>query len=271
MTEAHSVSQQEATALHAEARRLAFLLAASERVLASEPLEGSLVDKAYKAGLHEQYHLAYGLIAAAEDHLRTILQIVEVGPLPMYALYTLLRAAGEADVRCRHLLDPRATPKVRLGRALNERLDNLEELGKGLPAKKRALINARVAHLEQRAIANGVAAVRSKPKDGGRARIIGFGEAKKSEIELFAEFFSAGSRAFRFLSGYTHSKPWIWLQRDRVERSTSPDVLQVRIDLDVVRFAELFAAVLDLHEENLGLWLSLSGHPRRSLRQDDTA
>lgn len=257
-----SMSEEEVTALHAGARRLHVLLASSERVLASKPVEGSLVDKAYKAGLHEPYHLAYGLIAAAEDHLRAILQIVKIGPLPMYALYTLLRTAAEADVRARHLLDPAATQKERLGRALNERLDNLAEQRKVLPEAHRDHFPARVAHLQERASANGIAAVYSRAKEGRAPVLLGFGEARKSQTELFGKYLRAGSTAFRFLSGYVHSKPWIWLQRNRSRQTTTPGVLEAQIELDVTFFARLLTAILQLHQKNLSNWLILSGYSK---------
>lgn len=253
-----TMSEREITALHAAARRLDAILGLSPRVLALQPLQGSVMDQAYKSDLHEQFHIAYALIVAAEDHLRTIFQILRTGPLPMYALYTLLRAAGEADVRCRHLLDLSTSPKERLGRALNERLDNLEEQSKFLPAKG-SVLAARFGHLVKRAQANGVAPVYSRKN---LRKLLGLGEARKSEVDLFATYFGGGSGAFRFLSGYVHSKPWIWLRRDRTVPTGEPGVRLAHIDLDGVLFASLLIAVVDLHEENLRNWSALAGRPQ---------
>lgn len=256
-----SMTETEITALHSAARALDSVLAASVRVLPIDPVEGSPIHDAYAADLHEPYHIAYALVVAAEDHLRAILQIVKTGPLPMYALYTLLRAAAEADVRARHLLDLRATPQERLGRGLNERLDNLEEQRKVLPEAHRHHFPTRVAHLQRRAATNGIAAVHSRPRAGKSPLLLGFGEARKSETELFGKYLRAGSVAFRFLSGYVHSKPWIWLQRNRARQTTTPGVLEAQIELDAMFFAQLLTAIVKLHQKNLGNWMILSGHP----------
>jgi len=83
--------------------------------------------QAFSAGLRDSYSMAHLLLFSAEDHLRTILAIRDAGPLPQFALYTLLRAASEAAVRSRYLLDASITETQRLARALNERLDNVIE------------------------------------------------------------------------------------------------------------------------------------------------
>jgi hypothetical protein len=204
---------------------------------------------------------------SSEDQFRTILGILtnKDGALPSYALYTLLRAACDADVRCRHLLDPAITETLRLARALNERLDNLDEQREVVPAGKH--FDDRVAHLEMRAVANGIVPLRSQPKGGGPGKIIGFDEHQMSGVDLFNAYLPSGSDAFRVLSGYVHSKPWVQLTRDRAQPSDDPGVQNVRTDLDVVRFSGVLDAVLDLHDENIGHWLHLAGYPAEVWRE----
>jgi hypothetical protein len=86
--------------------RLERLLAASDAVVSpvsERPLPGSLMARAQDERLGDAYDLAYLLLFAAEDHLRTLLWVVRAGMLPAFAFYTLLRAAADASVRCRHL------------------------------------------------------------------------------------------------------------------------------------------------------------------------
>ncbi len=119
----------------------------------------------------------------------------------------------------------------------------------------------RVAHLEQRAIANGITPIRSRPKSGAPGQIIAFGEPQKTEAELFKDHLPAGSSAFRFLCGYVHSKPWVLVPRHRARASSDPKVSNISTDLDVTLFAAVLNGVLDLHDENIGYWLALAGYP----------
>jgi hypothetical protein len=258
------MTDDEKGALQFAADKLATVLGASEKFVADvvePPVPGSRIDLAYKADLRDAYDAANLLILAAEDHLRTILQVVRDGPLPTFALYTLLRAAAEAVVRCRHMLDPGISEPVRLGRALNERLDNLQEQNKVKPETQGSHLPDRVVNLEKRASENGISVVRSQPKGGSVGKVLGFGETVKSEVELFEAYLPAGSTAFRFLSGYVHSKPWVQIPRHRAERSKDSAIAMVPTDLNVVLFAGVLDLVVTLHDENIGFWHTLAGLP----------
>jgi len=215
------MTREEAEALQREATRLERILEASNtfvRPSVEPPVANSPMESANKADLREAYDMSYLLLFSAEDHLRTILMILKTGPLPCFALLTLIRAAAEADVRCRHLLDPLISETERLARGLNERLDNLKEQRKVDDPQADHHFKQRVAHLEQRANANGISPLYSK----GGGPIHAFGEPQKSARDLFAMYLQggAGSLAFSFLSGYVHSKPWVTVQA--VERSHRP-------------------------------------------------
>jgi hypothetical protein len=58
------------------------------------------------------------VLMSAEDHLRTVLMLLQHNVLPMFSLYSLLRPAAEADVRVAHLLDPAIDETQRLARGL---------------------------------------------------------------------------------------------------------------------------------------------------------
>src|SRR5438876_6248048 len=124
------MTREEAEALQREGSRLERILEASNMFVRSSvepPVPNQPMDFAFKADLREAYDIAYLLLFSAEDHLRTILMILKTGPLPCFALLTLIRAAAEADVRCRYLVEPSITETQRLARGMNERLDNLKE------------------------------------------------------------------------------------------------------------------------------------------------
>ena len=256
------MTREEAEALQREASRLERILEASNmfvRPSVEPPVPNSPMELANKADLREAYDMAYLLLFSGEDHLRTILAILKTGPLPCFALLTLIRAAAEADVRCRYLLEPSITETQRLARGLNERLDNLKEQRKVDDPQADQFFKQRVAHLEQRATANGIAPLYSK----GTGPIHAFGEPMKTERDLFGMYLpgSTGSMAFSFLSGYVHSKPWVTVQAHRAKPSAEPGVADVATDLNVLLFASILKVVLDIHDFNIGQWLRLAGYP----------
>ena len=159
------MTPEETAALQREATRLARLLSASEKFTAeaaNPPVPGSRMGHAHTADLRDAYDIAGLLIHACEDHLRTALLVLKTGPLPSFALYTLLRAAADAIVRARHLLDPAISEQTRLARGMNERLDNINQLFEVMAALGRAHYDQRVQHLEHRALANGISVLREK-------------------------------------------------------------------------------------------------------------
>ena len=148
----------------------------------SPPAPASRMGQAFSAGLRDSYSMAHLLLFSAEDHLRTILAIRDAGPLPQFALYTLLRAASEAAVRSRYLLDASITETQRLARALNERLDNVIEQRRVDPDAMQTKFDEAVGRFEQQAVRNGIAVLREK----GSGRLCSFGEPRKNLVDLFA-------------------------------------------------------------------------------------
>jgi hypothetical protein len=254
----------EAARMREVATRLERLLDASARFLAEAaepPVPNSPMDRANKAELSDPYQQGFLLIWSAEDHLRTILLVLKTGPLPGFALYTLLRAAAEADVRAKEMLDPMLTETQRLARALNERLGNLEEARKVDPTQNSQKYDQRVAHLENRARANGITPIPRRTKAGTAGPTHAFDERRKSVSELFTLWLPAGSIAYQYLCGYTHSMMWAQLAINRAEPSADPKIALVPTDLNVQLFADLLTIVLDLHDRNVGHWLTLAGYP----------
>jgi len=178
--------------------------------------------------------------------------------MPAFAFYTLLRAAADATVRCRHLLEPGITEPERLARGMNERLDNLRQQGAVDPETLGAHFDRRLAHMKQRAEENGISLRWDKGKDGGK--LIGFNEPVKKDLDLFRLYFSKGSTAFRYLSGYVHSKPWVLIPRHRARPSADPDVSLAETRIEIEVFVPLLESVMDLVDETIGDWLSLAEH-----------
>lgn len=255
------LTAEEDAQLQTAARRLERLLDASNKFVGPSveaPLRDSPVYRAYHADLRDPYTEAFLLLFAAEDHLRPMLPMMKAGPLPGFSLYTLLRAAGEAAVRCRHLLERKLTETQRLARALNERVDNIKEVRKvDKDPKWVKYYDGRIVYLENRAVANGIKPIRKT----AAAPITAFGEPQETLTDLFGLYLTAGSTAFRFLSGFTHSMMWALIRPERAQPTSDPKVSQVPTDLDIPLFTSVLGKVLDLHDENCGCWLGLAGYP----------
>lgn len=256
-----AMSVEEIAALSAVAARLDKLMRASTRLVGdvvNAPKPGSRIDRAYRTDVRDAYDLASVLLLSAEDHSRTIWHTLtnKDAALPTFALYTLLRAAAEAFVRCCHLLDPAISESERLARALDERRDNIAEARKADAPSARSFYDARITHLEQRATTNTIAVLRSR-----NGAIIGFGSPHKSETDLFGDYLPAGAAAFRYLSGHVHSKAWAQLPRDQSEPSGEPGVQNARPVLKVLLFSAIFDGVLDLYDKSVGCWFVLAGYP----------
>jgi len=263
-----TMTLQEQALLQEQAVRLAAQLQASDRSVrrfTEPPVPGKRMETAKKANLYDAYEQGYRLMFSAEDHLRALLgTLTGNAPVPIFAPFTLVRAAADPLVRCRHLVDPRISESNRLARGLNERLDNLAEQRKVQallpgqePAAKKHYSDC-VAHLEKRATVNGITPVPDKT-----GKTIGFNERVPEDIELFAAHLpgGVGSLAFRVLSGYVHSKSWIQYDPSDAQATADPNFKVIPASLDVPTFAAVLKAILDLHDTCVANWLELAGYP----------
>jgi hypothetical protein len=226
-------------------------------VVTPHPKKGSQISDAYIAKQRDAFEIARVLLLSAQDHLGAIAIIAKAGTLPQFALYTLLRGAAEAVVRARHLLDvdPSLTSADRLGRALNERLRNVEEAGK-LDSASATYATKRVPHLESRAAALGINVVRNK-----KSEIIGFGTARPSILELFDRYLPAGKTVFRYLSAFAHSEPWALIPKERAKPSAEPGINIVSTEVNTKLVLTLLVGVASLFDEAVGYWVILAGVP----------
>ncbi|HCG02015.1 MAG TPA: hypothetical protein DEV93_15910 [Chloroflexi bacterium] len=259
------MSAGDAALLGPAVAKLERLLDASDSFVsdaAETAVPGSPMDHARTTGVRDAYDSANALIFSAEDHLRAVVIIVKHGPLPGFALYTLLRAAADAAVRAAYLLELGLTPAQRLGRTLNERLDNLHEQRKFMILDEDDHYGQSVEGLKTRATAHGVDIRYSKAKAGGLPKLSGFGEPQLSVTQLFERFLRGGESVHRYLSGYAHSKMWAQLPRARAESAPGdPDVAVIPTDLNVKTFVAVLSAVTELYDDDLAKYMTLAGYP----------
>jgi len=266
-----SLTADESAAFKAAFVRLASILHASETVLADaldKTVPGSPNDRARREKRWDAYEQINPLIFSAEDHVRTILTVFRSGTLPTYALYTLLRGAAIAIVRCAYLLDPVLDERMRMARGLNVRWDNLDEQRKLKGDDK--LFAERVALLEERAKRNGIEVFKKDPNKPATE----FGERRRSDVELFGTYLKPreqekdgnegapfGETAFRFLSGHVHSMLWVMFINAETSPTEESGMASVKFELRFDMFAGGLGAVLRLHENNVKSLLTLSGYP----------
>jgi hypothetical protein len=174
----------------------------------------------------------------------------------MFSLYSLLRPAAEADVRMAYLLDGNINNQQRLARGLSVRFESLREQSKVKPDP--AHFARRSAEIEKRANDNGIATVRSNPKKGAAA-ITGFGEALKSEVDLFKTYHAGKDLLYRVLSSHIHARPWAWLDPQKAIPTAHPGVSQMKAELDIGLFVSFLVLTVKTHERALVRLLELAG------------
>jgi hypothetical protein len=174
----------------------------------------------------------------------------------MFSLYSLLRPAAEADVRLAYLLDRDISERQRLARGLSVRFESLREQSKVKPDPAR--FAQRSAHIEKRATDNWIATVRSNPKKGA-PEITGFGEALKSEVDLFKTYHAGGEILYRVLSSHIHARPWAWLDPHKAIPTGDAGVSQLKAELDTAFYVNLLVLTLKTHEGAVIRLLELAG------------
>jgi hypothetical protein len=256
------LTAEEQAVLQPVADRLRHLIAIPTTNLVHDatfkPAPDSRIDKTKKADLNDAYDLAGHALAAAEDHLRTILSLLAPDMmLPSFSMFTLIRGAAMPTVHARHLLEPSISETMRLGRALSARLKNLEQQQKVHPEAQGAFIVDRVDHLTNRAEANGIAIIRNK-KDA----VIGFGEMWPTDTDLFEKYIpEVGKTFWQFLSGHAHSMAWIQLPISRALPSDQPGIVIVPTAVDVPNLAAVLNGTLTLYDETVGIYIDHAGYP----------
>ncbi len=256
------LTAEEQAVLHPVADRLRHLIAIPTTNLVHDatfkPAPDSRIDKAQKADLSDACDLAGHALAAAEDHLRTILSLLAPDiMLPSFSMFTLVRGAAMPTVHARHLLEPSITETTRLGRALSARLKNLEQQQKVNPEVQGPFFVDRVDHLTKRAEANGITVLRNK-KDA----VIGFGEHWPTDADLFEKYIpEVGKTFWQFLSGHAHSMAWIQLPISRALPSDKPGIVMVPTAVDVPTLAGVLNRTLTLYDETVGIYLEHAGFP----------
>jgi hypothetical protein len=244
------------------------------QLVVSPPVPGSDIQAAYASDCRDEFDLAYGALNAAEDHLRTMLWVMERGVLPSFSLYTLMRSATEALARAGYLLS-HPTVAERRARALNVRVDNLIEQAKvGIPRPRRGKglrkaadqlrfeaqqqehLRERLQFLGDRALTLGV----DVAKDAKGKPIFGSGRLPL-RWELIAEAMHEGEFAYQVMCGFDHTMQWATLQTKRARPTDDPAVREAPTGLILENFLPMFDGVLDLHDRVVARWMTLAGQP----------
>jgi hypothetical protein len=194
-----------------------------------KPVPDSRIDKAQTADLGDAYYLAGHGLAAAEDHLRTILSLLALDKmLPSFSMFTLIRGAAMPTVHARHLLESSISEPLRLGRALSARLKNLEQQQTVHPEVQGTFFVDRVNHLTKRAEANEITVLRNK-----KGEVFAFGEHRPNDADMFEKYIpEVGKTFWQFLSGHAHSMAWIQLTISRLLPSDKPGTVIVPTAVD---------------------------------------
>lgn len=254
-----TLTSGEAKSYVATMAQLDAMLAASSELIPQvldSPSPSSPMGIAYQKMLRDPYEQSGLLWMSSEDHLRTVLMILQNNLLPMFSLYSLLRPPAEADVRMAFLLDRDINETVRLGRGLSVRFESLREQHKVKP--NLVHFAQRLAVIEKKATDNGIPTVRSNPKKGA-PEVIGFGGALKSEVELFRTYHEGGELLYRLLSSHVHARPWGWLDSRKAAPTAEAGVSRLKAELDIPLYVNVVVLTLKTHEKVLIRLLELAG------------
>jgi hypothetical protein len=270
------LTPEDRAAIQPVADRLSRLVPASTTSLVHnatyKPVGDSRIGRAKKSGFTDAYDQARQRLVSAEDHFRTMLNLlIGPAPLPSFSLFTLIRGGAVATVHARYLLDPAIDETVRLGRGLSARLENLKQQQKLIseldpperPPQPFATwddwLADRVTNLESRANANGVAVGRTKK---GTGSLKGFPDAWPYDTDLFEKYMPGiGKTYFKSLSGYTHSMPWTTITMQRAQPSDEPGIALVPTDVNVTTLAVVLDSALEIYDETVGSFLNHGGYP----------
>lgn len=225
------------------------------RDVAEPPVAGSAIAQASASGMRDPYDSAELLLFTARDHLRALVIFADTGQLPVYAPFTLLRAAAEATVRARFLLEQGLSNADRVGRHLNERLMNLREQHKLIPDKTH--LGRRLADLQQRASALGIQPIVNR-KTGD---IEGFGSRRPSMTDLFRLYLENGAETYRILSAYAHSMTWLIVRPSRAIKDSSGQNWMPLVT-DARELAVFIHDVCEAFDQACIRWVEASGQPR---------
>jgi hypothetical protein len=207
-------------------------------------------------------------LEAAADHYTTLINVFIHGPIPRYALYTVIRGALEADAWANWLLDPSIEDKERVGRALTLRANNLHEVKRmGLhPTSVSALDHykarmLRVTEAGQRWNLN-----HKTHKDGrvvfvpapGITALLRQLLPERSEKN---EELTLGEQTYAELSARAHGTPWALLNKAVPVNRLKDYQTLAYVEVDVLELIRLLGVAVRLHDEAITAIAALSSKP----------
>jgi len=193
-------------------------------------------------------------------------------PIPQYAMYSLIRAAGEAAVRAAYLLDPSLSESGRSPRMLAYRWENLLQavaatklLGPREAAEAEKFLDERRDYLLANAARLGVEATTR-----GRELVFDGNSLQRWNVRLFRDFLIEGDKdddrahgelIYRYLSGQSHAYQWAQVRPSRGRPSSDPEVSLVGTEVDLATLLWVSEPVLSCYQRSVRVWFTHAGMP----------
>jgi hypothetical protein len=195
-------------------------------------------------------------LESAADHYTTLINVFVHGPIPRYALYTVVRGALEADAWACWLLDTSIDDPERVGRALTLRASNLFEVRRmGLhpvgasPTEhyskrmKRVIEAAERWHLTPKSHKDGRIAFVPMPRITALIRSLLPEQSEKSKD------LTVGEHTYAELSARAHGTQWALISKATPVNRADDYQTMAYVEVDVLELIRLLGIAVNLHDE----------------------
>jgi len=207
-------------------------------------------------------------LEAAADHYTTLINVFVHGPIPRYALYTVVRGALEADAWACWLLDTSIDDPERVGRALTLRASNLFEVRRmGLhpvgasPGEhynrriKRVIEAGERWHLAPKTHKDGHIAFVPAPRITALIRSL-LPEPSKKNKDM-----TVGEHTYAALSARAHGTQWSLISKATPVNHADDYQTLAYVEVDVLELIRLLGIAVSLHDEAVKRMAILSSKP----------
>ena len=206
-------------------------------------------------------------LESAADHFTTLINVFIHGPMPRYALYTVIRGAVESDAWTNWLLDTSIEDKERVGRALTLRASNLYEVKRmglhpagGSPDQHYDNRMKSVVEAGQRW---GLQPITHKD---GRMVFVPMPRITALLRHLLPEpsdqnsDLTVGEHTYAALSARAHATPWALVNNAKPASKDDYQTLAY-VEVDVLELIRLLGVAVRLHDEAIRRIATLSSRP----------
>jgi hypothetical protein len=201
------------------------------------------------------------ILEGAIDHYQAIVNEFTCGPVPRYALYTIIRGALEADAWACWLLDPAINESELLARALTQRASNLLEVRRMGITKNYKKQTAAILAIAKR----WKLAPRTNRETGDllgfvpRPKVTHLLQQLLPDVSPSTNNLTLGEHSYAALSARAHATPWGLLHNVTVVEPSAAPVSTVALTVDVMEVIRLLGVAVRLHEEATRRMATLAG------------